>query len=408
MKRWLIIGAVVVVGVLGLVAWLKRPSGNGEFYRTATVKQGELVQTVKATGTVQPIHIVQVGSQVTGIVKKLFVDYNSPVTEGQVIAQIDDTTFRARVAQDEANLKKALADVEQGRAKLNLARKEAQRDRELASREVISKSALDTSVTNSLALNAQLKTLEAVVEQARATLEIDKTNLGYTTIRSPVSGVVIARNVDEGQTVIAAMAVQTIYTLATDLRQIQVQGSIPEADIGRIKVGQPVRFTVDAYPDENFYGQVQEVRIAATTVQNVITYPIIISAENAEQKLFPSMTANIYVEIARRDQALMVPNASLRFKPTAAALGAEAKTDKDGAEADQASRELWVSNALGIAPVKVTVGINDGTNTEIVSGDLKAGDEVVIGVEEKKAGEAKSNPFMPKMNRNQRKVTRVR
>jgi HlyD family secretion protein len=412
MKRWIIIVLVIALAVVGLVSWLKRPTNNRKVYRTVKVEQGDLVQTIKATGTVQPIKLVQVGSQVTGQIKKLFVDYNSVVTQGQIIAQIDDTTFKAKVEQDQANLNKALADVEQGRAKLKLARKEAERDRELASHDIVSKSALDTSITNRDATAAGLKTLAAVVAQARAVLEMDKINLGYTTIRSPVNGVVVARNVDEGQTVIASLSVQTIFNIATDLHQVQVQGSIPEADIGKIQPGDPVRFTVDAFPDDDFAGKVSEVRLAATTLQNVVTYPVIVLADNADGKLKPSMTANIFIEVERRAQALMVPNAALRFQPSAADKGPAPAVD-DGGTAEgkpgkKPQRELWIKTSTGIAPVKVTAGISDGTYTEIVAGDIKSGQDVVVGVEEQgKKGEAPSNPFMPKFNKSSKRGMRM-
>jgi HlyD family secretion protein len=404
MKRSIVIIAAVVT--LAAIAGCKLfGNGNTKIYKTAKADKTDLVVQVKATGTVQPIKLVQVGSQVTGKIMKLYVDYNSPVTEGQIIAQIDDTTFKAKVAQDDANLKKAMADVEQGRAKLNLASKELVRDRELASREVISKSALDTSLTNRAALAAQVKTLEAVVEQTRAILDMDRINLGYTTIRSPVNGVVVARNVDEGQTVIASLSVQTIYNIATDLTKIQVQGSIPEADIGRIAMGQPVLFTVDAFPDLKFEGHVSEVRLAAVTISNVVTYPVIVLADNPELKLKPSMTANIYIEVARHPQALVVPNAALRYKPEFASANKSASSPSPGSDADKEkdkdknARQIWVKTGDSIAPVGITTGLSDGTNTEVLTGELQPGQEVVIGEETAKSGAAPTNPFMPKFSK---------
>lgn len=387
MKRLLIIAAILIV--IGMGVYVCRP-GNGmenKQYRTGAVEKGDLIQYVKATGVVEPVKMVQVGSQVTGQIQKLFVDYNNPVTAGQIIAQIDDTSFLARVAQDQAALSKSLAVLEQSRAKLAQAQKEFERDQELAQNNVISESDMETSLTNRDTLKAQVKVSEADVKQSQANLDNSKTQLGYTKILSPVDGVVISRNVDEGQTVTAALNVQTIFVIASDLSRIYVEGSIPEADIGRIKEGQEVIFSVDAYPDEKFEGRVKEVRIASTTVQNVVTYPIIIEADNLEKKLLPGMTADISVEVARHEQALKVPNAALRFKPE------NVSPEKPG----KSEHQVWLKSEQGLMAVAVTTGITDGSYTEVISERLEPGQEIVTGIEEQTSEEKTvNNPFMPK------------
>jgi len=401
MKRWLMVLGAMALVAASLGAWWRwRNHENGTLFRTAKVEKGDLVQTVNATGTVQPIKTVQVGTQVTGPVKKLYVDYNDHVQAGQVVAQIDPAAYQAKVAQDRANLQSALAAVEQVRAKLTQAEKELQRSRELVSRNLISQSDLDGAVADRDSLAAQLKLAQAGVEQARAALTLSQTNLDYTTIKSPVDGVVVARNVDEGQTVVASFASQTLFVIAADLKQMQVESSIPEADIGKIRAGQPVAFSVDAYGEEKFQGTVSQVRIAATIQQNVVTYPVIISAPNPDEKLLPSLTASVSIEVARHEKVLRVPNAALRFKyePGAAASSAGSQGASGTTPAAPGRHQVWVPDGNDLKAVPVRPGITDGSYTEIIEGALKEGQEVVIGIMESgaKAPVAVNNPFMPK------------
>ena len=390
MKRWLMVLGAVALVAASLGAWrLWRRNENLNLYRTAKVERGDLVQTVKATGTVQPIQQVQVGTQVNGPVQKLYVDYNDHVQAGQVVAQIDPAAYQAKVAQDRANLQSALAAVEQVRARLTQAEKELQRSRELKSRNLISQSDLDGAVADRDSLAAQLKLAQAGIGQARAALTLSQTNLDYTTIKSPVDGVVVARNVDEGQTVVASFASQTLFVIAADLKQMQVEASIPEADIGKIQAGQPVAFSVDAYGEEKFQGTVSQVRIAATTLQNVVTYPVIVKAANPDQKLLPGMTANLTFQVDRRTGVLKVPNAALRFRPQ----------NLEAAATEPAANEphLWILTGQGLESIPVTLGITDGAFTELRGGEVKEGQEVVIGMAEPGAAAGKVNPFMPKM-----------
>ena len=410
MKRRIAIIATISVLVVGVGVWLWFRDGNGNNkYKTAPVEKGDIVQTVKATGNIQPIDQVEVGSQVSGRIIKLYADFNSPVKKGELIAQIDPVPFQARVAQDRASLKQCQAQVEEASAKLKQAETELKRDQDLAARNLVSQSDLDASVANRDSLAAQLKLAKAQLEQSRATLEISQTDLEYTSIRSPVDGVVIARNVNEGQAVVASLSVQTIFVIATDLSKVEVEADVPEADVGKIAAGQPVSFTVDAFPDETFNGTVTQVRIAATTVQNVVTYPVIISADNSGKKLFPGMTANVSIEVDRHAQVLKVPNAALRFKPESvmAAQKQEASRENKNDSSEKHSTpepEVWIISDGELKAVSITTGINDGSFTEILKGDIKEGQEVITGILETtdgNSGEVK-NPFLPSMPRRPR------
>jgi HlyD family secretion protein len=401
MKKWILTIVVIVAAAaaaIGGVFWYRTRNGNAKAYRTATVDVGDLVQTVRATGVIQPIRLVAVGTQVNGPVQKLNVDYNDLVKAGDIVAQIDPAVYQTRLAQSQANLAQSQATVEANRAKLVQADKDLARSRELAKRDMLSPSELDAAVATRDVLAAQLKVSEAAVDQSRAALRTSQTELDYTTIRSPVDGVVIDRNVSEGQTVVASMSAQVLFQIATDLRQIQVEASIPEADIGRIRSGQPVSFTVDAY-DETFTGTVGQIRMAAATVQNVVTYPVVIRAANPEGRLFPSMTANISCEVERRTGVLKVPNGALRFSP------ATDNSTSAGRQKERSGRargpQVWTQGAEGkpLIPVKVSTGISDGAFTELTdAGELQAGAAVIIGLAENGAApKATVNPFTPTM-----------
>jgi HlyD family secretion protein len=418
-KHVILIGVVILIAAAGLT-WLLLRKKKSVQYRTAKVERGTLVQTVRATGVVQPVKLVQVGTQVNGPVKKLYVDYNNLVKEGDLVAQIDPTVYEAQLARDEANLKQSSASVEQAKAKLLQADKELERSKELAKREMVSQAELETATADRDSLAAQLKVAEAAIEQSKAALSLSKANLNYTTIRSPVDGVVVARNVDEGQTVVASMSAQVLFKIATDLRQIQVVASIPEADIGKIRIGQPVTFTVDAY-DQEFTGQVAQVRLAAETVQNVVTYPVVVSAGNPDGKLFPSMTANISCEVARRDNVLKIPNAALRFKPDTTMTDEESKKSSAGGKKSKASGpKVWIQDGPGQAPrpVPIKTGITDGAATELIEATkadhgpiepppglmaIEDGQSVITGIAEAGAAtQTTVNPFTPQIGKGKR------
>ena len=387
MKKKILVSVVLAV-VLALGGfYLLKNKGNGVQFKTARVPRGDLRATVTATGTVSAVTTVLVGTQVSGTVKQIFVDYNSPVKKGQLLAQIDPALSDAKVSQARANLQAAAANVEKAEAALQDADRTLERNRTLFARNFIARSDLDTADTNRLSALAQLKVAKAQVEQQKAALNQEETTLSYTRILSPVDGTVISRNVDIGQTVAASFQTPTLFSIAQDLTRMQIDTNVDEADIGKIKVGQSVQFTVDAYPDNTFPGSVSEIRNAPTTIQNVVTYDVVVKVANPELKLKPGMTANVSIITALEKDVLKVPNAAIRFKwqPEGAesdrgSVGAAgADRAKAGGMANAAKTQgVWVLDGKKPRRVPVTLGINDGNNTAVLSGELKEGDAVII------------------------------
>ena len=383
-------------------------------FRYAEVTRADIVRTVEATGTVTPRNTangIPVGAQVNGKVLKLFVDYNSTVTNGQIVALIDplvyEATYRSAVAQlhvNQANVKVRKAAIRTCEAELALAEKTHARKTALAGKSMASVAELDAA-TEALekaragleSAKAGLMSAEASVEQSEASVKKAKADLDYCTIRSPVNGVVIARKVDEGETVVSSYNAVPVLTIAEDLKVVWVEATIPEADVGNVKIGQPVTFTADAYR-RRFKGRVKQVRKAATTTNNVVTYPIIIEAENPDEMLFPGMTATLSIETARAENTLAVPVAALRFRPK----------DEDRPGDVPRGRKLWFEGEDGrLEYVAVKEGVSDTTFTQIVGGDGLEGRKAVVGYETPAtiaaAKEGVTNPFRPKFpqrNRN--------
>ncbi|MEI6211012.1 MAG: efflux RND transporter periplasmic adaptor subunit [bacterium] len=413
MKTWIFIFLfLAAAGGGGWYAWRKwGRQEKAATYRTVKVERGEVLQIVRATGIVQPVKLVQVGTQVNGIVQKLYVDFNSRVKAGDVVARIDPSVYQANLSQGEANLARNQAAVDEARAGLLKATNDLARATGLATKQLISSADLDSAIASAASASAQLKVAIAQVQQTAAALDLARANLSYTVITAPVDGIVIARNVDEGQTVVTSMSAQTLLTIATDLRTVLISASVPEADIGPVSPGQKVTFNVDAYPT-TFTGTVDQIRLAASTVQNVVTYPVMVRAENPGEKLFPGMTANISCVIAERTNVLRVANAALRFKPenadAAAKSGKSGKSDKPPAVAGNSGTpprsgrggekkpKLYVQQPDGsLTPLRITTGITDGTFTEVSGDDLSEGQEVVAGLLNNGAKSAVVNPFMP-------------
>jgi len=381
-----IVIAVVVIGLLAAGGlYLFKNKGNGVQFRTEKITRGDLRAAVTATGTVSAVTTVLVGTQVSGTVKELFVDFNSPVKKDQLLAQIDPALSEARVAQAKANLQAAEANVQKAEVALQDATRTLERNRALFAKNYIARSDLDTAETSQLSAKAQLNAAKAQVEQTRAALQQEETNLRYTRILSPVDGVVISRNVDIGQTVAASFQTPTLFSIAQDLTRMQIDTNVDEADIGRIRVGQQVQFTVDAYPDVQFPGKVSEVRNAPITVQNVVTYIVVIKVANPEHKLKPGMTANVSIITASSQGVLKIPNAALRFKWTVqkapdrgkgggAAGGAPAAGEQDG----QKRQGVWILEGQNPRRIPIKAGISDGNYTAVLSGDLKEGDAVIV------------------------------
>jgi HlyD family secretion protein len=385
-----ILGAVVLLLLAGgagygvWYGWLR--TDTTPRYQTATVARGELTQVVTATGQLNPVLNVQVGSQISGMILKLFVDYNSIVKEGQVIAKLDPATYEAVVHQAEGDLANA-------RATLELAQVQAERQKGLRAKDLIPQADLDAAL-------ASLHQAEASVKQKEASLERARVDLARCTIYSPVDGIVISRSVDVGQTVAASLNAPTLFVIANDLTKMQIDANVAEADIGNVEVGQDVNFTVDAYPYRTFRGKVTQIRNSPITVQNVVSYDTVIGVNNSDLKLRPGMTANVSIIIAQRENVLKVPNAALRFRPQAAA-DAPQKSDTPSFAAPGGGNgrpargpggsgrprgERTMSRTVHtlpanspeapLQPVQIKIGISDGVNTEVLDG-LKEGDNVV-------------------------------
>ncbi len=385
MKKKIIIAAILFVIISAGGYFLFKNNRDGVKFRTEKATRGDMRAAVTATGTMNAVVTVLVGTQVSGTIKQLFVDFNSPVKKGQLLALIDPALPQAKVEQARANLQSAAANVEKSEAALLETKRTMERNQALLAKNYIARSDFDTAETNYQSALAQVNVARAQVEQARAALQVEETNLRYTRILSPVDGIVISRNVDIGQTVAASFQTPTLFNIAQDLTRMQIDTNVDEADIGKILVGQPVQFSVDAYPDITFNGKVSEIRNAPMTVQNVVTYIVVIKVDNPELKLKPGMTANVSIITATKTGAIKVQNAALRFKWTAEKAADKGKTGgpAKGAEAakDAApgkAQILWILDNDTPRRVQVTAGISDGNFTEILSGDMKEGDAVII------------------------------
>jgi HlyD family secretion protein len=316
--------AVIGAGAYGYYRYKQKPVAPT--ITTARVTRGDLAETVGATGTLQAVTTVQVGTQVSGNIQELNADFNSLVRKGQVLARLDPSLIQSQIEQARANLIRAEADLERLRVALDDARTKLVRARELSEKKLIAQTELEAAEVAVRSAEAQLRSQQAGVTQSQASLRQNQVNLAHTVIESPIDGLVISRNVDVGQTVAASMSAPTLFVLAADLTKMQVLASLDESDVGRIRPGQLVRFRVDAFPTEEFIGSVTQVRLQPTTVQNVVTYQTVIDVPNPGLKLKPGMTANVNIEIARRSNVIRVPNTALRFRPTPeifAALGQE-------------------------------------------------------------------------------------
>ena len=390
MKK-IILAAVVLIAIgIGLFLFL-RSDKNEPKYVTEKVTRGDIKSTVSATGTVNAVTTVQVGTQVSGTIKQLFVDYNSPVTKGQLLAQIDPSVFEAQVGQAQANLMSAKAAMEKAQVALRDTKLTYERNKTLFAKNFIAKSDLDTAETNYLSAQAQIKVARAQIQQTSAALDSASINLRYSRILSPVNGIVISRNVDVGQTVAASFQTPTLFTIAQDLTKMQIDTSVDEADIGKMNVGQNATFTVDAYPELTFHGKVSVVRNAPITVSNVVTYDTVITVDNTDLKLKPGMTANVLIETATAAGVLRVPNAALRFKPTTTAKnGAKNNTPKAAK-----GPGVWILEDKKLKQVKITTGISDGNYTEVKEGSINEGQQIITddaAVTRKKAGSAAGAP----------------
>lgn len=378
--RWWLVGIAAVL-LIGGGAWYWIHGGPPPVqYKTAPVDRGPITSIVTATGTVNPVVSVAVGSQVSGKIAALFADFNSVVTKGQALAQIDQQPFKARESQARAALKSARGNL--AKAKNLAAQRKREQDRMTALRKqaFVSQADLDVAETNFRDAQAQVEVSQAQVDQAEATLASAELDLGYTTIYSPVNGIVVSRNVDVGQTVAASFQTPTLFVIAQDLTQMQVHSNVSEADVGGVTEGKAARFRVDAYPKYFFEGTVTQVRNAPISIQNVVTYDVVITVDNTDLKLKPGMTANVTIITAKKESPLRVPNGALRFR-------------MPNVPVDKKIAQVWVLAPDGtVRQQVVTTGIADSLFTEIDEGALKDGDAVVIGIDTSEAQAQKKLP----------------
>ncbi|MBL8075213.1 MAG: efflux RND transporter periplasmic adaptor subunit [Nitrospira sp.] len=406
MRRIGLIVSVLAVG-LGIGGYV---FFNGERkapvrYRTASVERGQVVSVVSATGTINPVVSVQVGTQVSGMVKSLHADFNSRVKAGEIVAVIDPEPFKARREQAASNLDMARASVARARADLAQRKRELSRVEALLPEQFVSQNDVDVALTNYQSAEAQLRVSEAQVKQAEAAVNAADLDLKYTVIRSPVEGIVVARNIEVGQTVASSFATPNLFLIALDLTKMQVDTNVSESDIGGMSEGKEATFTVDAYPGISFTGLIKQVRLAPINVQNVVTYNVVVSVDNADLRLKPGMTANVSIVVAQKDQVLKVPNAALRFVPP---RGEGSSRDVSGRSTKgeaarpvthegrtMATKTVWKQGENGdLVAVPVQTGISDGSSTEIISDSLAEGDVIAIGVDQS-SGERRGNELPP-------------
>ena len=365
-----VIGTAAVLILVGAAGWYWWASSVPPVqYKTVAVDRGPITAIVTATGTVNPVVSVQVGSQVSGKIAKLFADFNSVVKQGQVLAQIDQQPFQARVSQARAAVKSARGNL--AKAKNMAAQRKRERDRiaTLRQQAFVSQADLDLAETNYRDAAAHVEVTQAQLDQAQATLSSAELDLGYTTIYSPVTGIVVSRNVDVGQTVAASFQTPTLFVIAQDLTQMQVNTNVSESDIGGVAEGKSASFRVDAYPKHFFDGKVTQVRNAPISIQNVVTYDVVITVDNRDLKLKPGMTANVTIVTAQKEDPLRVPNGALRFR-------------MPNVPVDKKATRVWALDRDNHpSQVDVTTGIADSLSTEIMEGMLNEGDRVIVGIE---------------------------
>jgi len=441
--KQIVMAIILLAALAGAAVWyLQRGNGQAVAFRTAPVKRGDLLVAISATGTVEPEEVIDVGAQVAGQI--LFfgkdasgkaVDYGSMVDAGTVLAKIDDSLYAADAAQAEAQVQagraavqRAEADLGQLRAKLQQTERDWRRAQKLGPSEALAeasydayKSAYDTAVANLAVGQAAVLQAKAGQAQSEALLRRAQRNLSYCTITSPVKGVIIDRRVNIGQTVVASLNAPSLFLIAKDLRRMQVWVAVNEADIGKIRPGQPVTFTVDAFPGEIFPGEVGKVRLNASMTQNVVTYTVEVVIDNSSGRLLPYLTANVQFELDRRSNVFLVPNAALRFKPTAEQVapgshealpgsgegkekpreGQRPAAGKSAAPDELSGRsELWLPEGGGVRPLSVRVGLSDGTLTEVAGEQIADGLMVVTGLQPPGSAQTgTSNPFTPSFTR---------
>jgi HlyD family secretion protein len=393
-------------GAFGMWYWTDHRTQHVS-YRTVMITRGDLHSTINATGTIEPEEVVDVGAQVAGLIQSFGVDPREPgrpishgsrVEQGTVLARLDNALFQARVDQAHGQVAKAEADIEQAQAKLRQAYRELERMKKLRSRgtAIVAEQEFETALAGYESAEAALAVNQAALDVARADLQEASVNLGYTTIRSPVKGIILDRRVNIGQSVVASLNAPSLFLIAKDLRRLEIWSSVNETDIGSIQVGQKVHFTVSALPHDRFEGKVSQIRLNASMAQNVVTYTVVIAVDNSSGRLLPYLTARIQFEVEARNSALLVPNAALRWQPQMPNVVPEARDDfaqwqgrrapaqgepaRLGAPAeDKPGGLLWVRQGDYVKPIKIRIGLSDGLATEIFGDAVAEGSEIVVG-----------------------------
>ena len=418
------VSAASVIGLGGIGWWQIGDRDKEPPYVTTPAQKATVTQVVSSTGTLQAVVTVQVGSQVSGTIEKLFADFNTKVKAGQIVAQLNQDKFRAAEDQARANLLAAQSNIEKSKVSVADTLRTLERNRELRKKDLMAQSDLDAAQAAYDAALAQVEVNRAQAAQAQASLKQSTVDLNNTVIRSPVDGLVISRNVDVGQTVAASLQAPTLFTIANELARMEVHTNVDEADVGNVKEGQDVTFTVDAFPSRRFTGRVHQVRNAPIVVQNVVTYVAVVRIDNKELLLKPGMTANVQFLVSRKEDVLTIPNMALRFKPpeekeeaqellrreqtrTAPKVG-ERRTSRQsvaggGGAAGRGTRRvrIYVLREDKAQPIEVQLGITDGSKTEVTSADLRENDPVIIGMSSgaSSANPGVANPFQPSQPR---------
>ena len=371
LKKRFIIPAVIVLALGGFFT-ANFISANKVTYQTEKLKKCTITEIVEASGTINPVNIVSVGSTVSGLMKEIYVDFNAEVKKGQLLAQIDPANFQAAVDQNTAQINNAQANLAKLNAQLVMAEKTYNRYKNLYAKNFIARSELDQAESDYLAQKAAIGAQQASIAQARASYNTAMTNLGYTKIIAPVDGTIISRDIDVGQPVAASFQAPELFKIAQDLTKMQIEVNVSEADIGRVKEGQEVEYTLDGYPDSTFYGKVTQVRLDSTTTSNVVTYTVIVSVNNEDLKLKPGMTANVSIITKRSNDVMCAPSIALKYTP-----------ETNGQKYQ--NRGLWILDNGKPLRVNIKEGASDDTNVEIISKKLKLGDEVIISSSSKKS-----------------------
>ena len=367
-KRYVILVVCIVIVLLTVLTFFIK---NGSVkYITKEITKSTITQYVEASGTIKPINTIEVGTQVSGTVAKIYVDYNSQVKEGDLLAELDPSLFQANVDQSQAKLNNAKAAYAKAQASLNYKQNNYNRYKHLYQKNYVSKDDVELAQSNYLTAKAELDAAQAEISEASATLNNNLTNLRYSKITSPVDGTVISRAVDVGQTVAASFSTPTLFEVAADLTKMQIETSVSEADIGKVQIGQKAKYTLDGYQDRTFDGEVVQIRLESTTTNNVVTYIVIISVDNSENLMIPGMSANVSIITHEVKDVLTVPSQALKFTPA----------DKQYAGKKYEKQGIWILTKKGIKRCDIETGISDDSQVQVISSEIKEKDKVIVGI----------------------------